>query len=259
MESADGSSPTALLGAPPQPQRRGKRSALVVLALLAGAVCLSVRGDAFLSIQGAVPSVGAALLQLSGAAPALPSVPMTASGGAAALARAPPPRMAEAAPKKAKKEKKKNPSPFGTEFGPSGPQPEAFEPGYSIFEKPKDFEPVQQWDKYAGGAAISPTRNFEGPSWERAYDRWAQDGVPRPSETQKLGTTPNFYQASNKAAREYDARRPDYNAGPPYRGKPSVTDNYKKLDVSKYKNLPPPTAVSPTPNKMGYVKGTGSQ
>lgn len=153
--------------------------------------------------------------------------------GAAALARSPPPRMAEEAAKKApakkkKKEKKKAPSPFGD-------QPEVSEPEFSIFERPRDFQGdagglPEQWDKYAGGSAIGPSRNFEGPSWERAYKEWEKKGIPRPSTTQKLGYTSGpagYSRPANKAYVDYESRRPDYSEGPKFRGKPKVTENYK--------------------------------
>jgi len=159
--------------------------------------------------------------------------------GAAALARAPPPRMADDAA--AKKTPKKA--------------------GEATSVRPKDFvEGPQggglppQWDNYAGSRAISVSRNFEGPSWERAYAKWAEDGIPRPSETQKSGRPPNFAPATNKAAADYDARRADYADGPMYRGKPKVTENYRKMNVDKYKaeNYKQPEPWQPIPNSRGY-------
>jgi len=126
------------------------------------------------------------------------------------------------------KEKKKAPSPFGD-------QPEVSEPEFSIFERPRDFQGdagglPEQWDKYAGGSAIGPSRNFEGPSWERAYKEWEKKGIPRPSTTQKLGYTSGpagYSRPANKAYVDYESRRPDYSEGPKFRGKPKVTENYK--------------------------------
>lgn len=179
--------------------------------------------------------------------------------GAAALARAPPPRMADDAaaktPKKAKKVKAKSPSPFGK-------QPEVADPEYeALFGRPKDFVEgpqggglPEQWDNYAGGRAVSASRNFEGPSWERAYAEWAKNGIPRPSESQKSGRMPNLAPATNKAAAEYDARRPDYSDGPMYRGKPKVTENYRKMNVDKYQadKYEQPEPWYPTDNSRGY-------
>ena len=154
-----------------------------------------------------------------------------------------------------KKVKVKNPSPFGK-------QPEVADPEFeALFSRPKDFVDglrggglPPQWDNYAGGRSVSVSRNFEGPSWERAYDKWAKDGIPRPSESQKSGRTPQFAPATNKAAAEYDARRADYADGPMYRGKPKVTENYRKMNVDKYKaeNYKQPEPWQSTPNSRGY-------